>query len=118
MYERIGEITEEERQDLLAQTGDWKHKTSDGSDYWVCKVESGFMFIKICPGGSLHYHRDHGIRTHHVLQTNPDALSRHGDDWQHLEDLGVYEMDATIKHSAVNNGSVDRIHYVTSRTEP
>ncbi len=62
----------------------------------------------------LKCHVDNGmdgiVRRHVVLQTNPDAWTYHDGDWQHLKRGGVYAVDPTLPHGAVNFGQTPRVH--------
>lgn len=72
-------------------------------------------FVVFMPkGGMLPVHDDGNMRgwTRHVLalQTNPMCACYHDGGWQHLEEGGLYRMDATKPHGSVNLGDRARIH--------
>lgn len=75
------------------------------------------MIVTVFPNGAIPPHRDgplnEGFERHHlILQTNPDCWSFHDGDWQQLERGGIYTMDCTRQHAALNWGESDRIHLV------
>ena len=115
MYSLVGRIDEADRLRRLDQPRDWKHKIGEKSDYWASVIDGHRMFIKLCPGGRLHAHTDDAEpKTHVVLQTNPQAMSRSGSTVTALEQGGIYTMDPKIEHESWNNGTTDRIHYILS----
>lgn len=68
-------------------------------------------------GGTLSFHLDEfntksHVRYHVVLQSNPRCWVHHDGEFQLLEVGGVYTMDPTKYHAAVNWGETDRIHLV------
>jgi hypothetical protein len=67
----------------------------------------------LAPNGVCHLHSDDPQarnRLMFVLQTNPDAWCFHDGHWQQLQLGGVYQVDATRPHAAVNLGTDLRIH--------
>ena len=75
------------------------------------------MVTHIYHNGVLPPHRDGalkpGLTRHHlVLQTNPQAWSYHDGSWQNLFAGGIYVMDPSCLHAAVNFGDRTRIHLV------
>lgn len=81
------------------------------------------MLVGLQPQGTIPRHRDapadeNGLagmaldRWHVVLVTNPHAWCYHGGVWQHLERGGIYAMDPTVDHAAVNWGDTVRWHLV------
>ena len=76
------------------------------------------MGIVVKPsGGAIRLHKDTpsstGVRRHHVvLQTNPACWSFHDGEFQQLEEGGIYTLDETREHAAVNWGETERIHLV------
>lgn len=55
-------------------------------------------------------------RKHIVLQTNPDVWMFHHGAWQKLELGGIYTMDPSLTHGAVNWGQQARIHLAVDHT--
>lgn len=73
------------------------------------------MIVSVMPLGMLHPHRDGfkpGTRHHLVLQSNPMSWCFHDGEWQQLEAGGIYTMEPTKTHGAVNWGDKPRIHLV------
>jgi hypothetical protein len=73
----------------------------------------------IFPNGSIMPHKDLDvagqIRTHLVLQTNPDCWNMNDNIWTNLEEGGIYTMDQTLVHASINWGTEPRIHLVVDR---
>ena len=115
MYEKIGEISEERRLELLEYIKErpWNHICGRLTDYWSQTVDGNVMFVMLKPGGYVHKHNDalpHKIHT--VLETNDMCINRSdGSDYK-LELRGVYQMDASLDHESFNFGNTDRIHMV------
>lgn len=75
------------------------------------------MLVALFPGGSLPPHRDGQLaagsrRFHLVLQTDEYAWCMHDGAWQQPEAGGIYTMDPSRIHAAINWGAVPRIHLV------
>lgn len=51
-------------------------------------------------------------RFHLVIQSNANCWYMHNNQWQQLEEGGIYEFDPTLVHAAVNWGGEPRIHLV------
>lgn len=85
------------------------------------------QLIALRPGGHIPLHADdvateHAMepglsRFHVVLQTNQDCWSLHNGSWQQLEVGGIYWMNPTKAHAAVNFGSTARYHLVIDTEE-
>lgn len=72
------------------------------------------MVVSVLPGGSLPAHCDGVLppgftRYHLVLQTNPRAWNYHDGTWQRLTPGGIYTLDPTLEHGAINWGEKPRI---------
>lgn len=79
------------------------------------------MVTVVAPGGLLPPHKDGALpdglqRYHVILQTNPLSWNFHDGDWQQLEVGGVYTLDQTKLHAAVNWGEAPRYHLVIDTT--
>lgn len=111
---RIGTMTEEERLQCLADAdGDWQSSRSDdGTRDYSAWVDGKVMYVKLEPGQRLHPHQDNETRINYVLQTNDRAITYIEGEAFNLEQGGIYELDATKEHWAVNDGNDDRIHKV------
>ena len=71
--------------------------------------------LKLDSRTSLSYHRDPEARLHIPIITNPGALMVVGKEAHHLEaDGGVYYVDTTKYHTALNGGNEPRIHLVAT----
>ena len=73
------------------------------------------IVVALAPGASLSPHVDgpiQGLRHHTVLQTTPETWVFHGEAWQRLALGGIYTMDPTVLHGAVNWGTIPRLHLV------
>ena len=71
--------------------------------------------LKLDNRSSLSYHRDPEARLHVPIITNPGALMVVGKEAHHLEaDGGVYYVDTTKYHTALNGGNEPRIHLVAT----
>ena len=75
------------------------------------------MVVTLAPNGTLPPHKDGPLKTgcqryHLVLQTNENVWQLHDGDWQQLEAGGIYELDQTKIHAAVNWGDKARVHLV------
>ena len=71
--------------------------------------------LKLDNRSSLSYHRDPEARLHIPIITNPGALMVVGKEAHHLEaDGGVYYVDTTKYHTALNGGNEPRIHLVAT----
>ena len=67
----------------------------------------------IAPGGFLHPHTDDGpLKQHVVLATNDQARCISNGVSYYLEEGSIYEVDASLEHSAINPGPTDRIHLI------
>lgn len=69
------------------------------------------------PDGHIPFHSDriedyHPNRYHIVLQTNPHCWVYHDGVWQQLNRGGIYFMDPSKEHAALNFGSTIRLHLV------
>lgn len=77
--------------------------------------------IRLLPGMTIPYHTDgepQFRRRHLVLQTNDMVWVFHDGGFQQLDLGGVYRMDPTKPHGAVNWGAEERIHlFVDTLTE-
>jgi aspartyl/asparaginyl beta-hydroxylase len=77
-----------------------------------------YSFLNVLfPMGVLHPHADGKLppgreRLHLVLQTSPYAWCYHDGTWQQLEEGGIYRLDPSIEHYAVNLGDRPRIHLI------
>lgn len=113
----IGEIDAAERARLLALTNSyrWDHCDHVGNDdFWMLTFNKR-AYICIKPGGRIHLHTDeppHNRKTHTVLSTNDQCVSRMGGVDFHLELGGIYAVDASVPHESFNGGTTDRIHLV------
>jgi hypothetical protein len=114
---QVGEITEQERLDLLEPTYGyrWDHCNHiTGDDFWM-QVHYKKAYLKIKPGGHIHLHVDrppHANKTHTVLQTNERCINRVGGVDFHCALRGIYLTDASVPHESFNHGDTDRIHLV------
>lgn len=75
------------------------------------------MIVLVNTHGHLPVHADGampaGVRRYHlVLQTNPRCWYFHDGEWERLEAGGIYELDPTRDHGAINWGPEPRIHLV------
>ena len=75
------------------------------------------MVVLVKTHGHLPVHRDGAMPTgvtryHLVLQTNPRCWYFHDGAWEQLEVGGIYELDPTLEHGAINWGAEPRIHLV------
>jgi hypothetical protein len=76
------------------------------------------MINKIAPGGIIYPHRDteahadYYSRFHIVLQSQPGALFRAGDEQVHMATGEVWWFDNSEEHEVTNNSADDRIHMV------
>ncbi len=113
-YTRVGGISEAVREFLLKriERAQWSPSKGETRDYWAI-VDGPRMYVKICPGGYVHPHQDHGMKTHIVLQTDGAVSWCDGKEYR-LEQGGIYLMDASKEHWSENAGSIDRIHLVLS----
>ncbi len=70
----------------------------------------------VWPYGCIHPHADilpaDRERFFLVLQTNPDSWCLHDGQWQQLEEGGIYSVDPSKVHAAVNLGTELRINFV------
>ena len=81
---------------------------------------TGVMVTTVLPGGFLPLHRDGakpGTRFHLVIETNAASWCLHGGEWQHLEAGGIYTIEPTIAHGAVNWGDTPRTHLIFDVSE-
>lgn len=72
-------------------------------------------FVVLAPSRQIGGHCDPPVpsrRFHLPLIVNPGCWSFHGGVWQQLAVGGVYEMDPTIEHGAVNWGASTRLHLI------
>ena len=73
----------------------------------------------VWPNGSIMMHVDADAagrqRQHLVLKSNPESWCIHDGALQQLEDGGVYIMEQTLPHAAINWGQDVRIHFVVDR---
>ena len=71
--------------------------------------------LKLDSRTSLSYHRDPETRLHIPIITNPGALMVVGKNAYHMKaDGGVYYVDTTKYHTALNGGDVPRVHIVAT----
>ena len=71
--------------------------------------------LKLDTRTSLSYHRDPEARLHVPIITNPGALMIVDKEAYHMKaDGGVYYVDTTRYHTALNGGSEPRIHLVAT----
>jgi hypothetical protein len=71
--------------------------------------------LKLDSRTSLSYHRDPEARLHIPIITNPGALMIVEKTVRHMKaDGGVYYMDTTKYHTALNGGNQPRIHLVAT----
>lgn len=80
------------------------------------------MLTVVSPNGSIPPHKDgplkKGVQRYHlVLQTNENAWNYHDGEWDRLEVGGIYLLDQTKVHGAINWGDKPRIHLVIDCTE-
>lgn len=80
------------------------------------------MVTVIQTNGSIPPHKDAPLRGrfqryHLVLQTNENAWNYHDGDWDRLEVGGIYLLDQTKVHGAINWGAKPRIHLVVDCAE-
>jgi len=82
---------------------------------------AGLFLAVIWPDGHIMPHgaggigeviEDGAVRYHLVLKTNPDAWSMHDNEWQQLEERGIYEFDPRKVHASINWGKEYRVHLV------
>lgn len=73
----------------------------------------------VWPNGSIMPHQDLDAagrhRQHLVIKTNPDSWCMHDGTVQQLDAGGVYIMDQTRVHAAMNWGADVRVHLVVDR---
>ncbi len=73
----------------------------------------------VWPNGSIMPHADMDMpstyRQHLVIKTNPDAWVMHDGGVEQLREGGIYSMDETRVHAAMNWGQDVRIHFVIDR---
>jgi len=71
--------------------------------------------LKLDNRTSLSYHRDPEARLHIPIITNPGALMIVEKEVHHMEaDGGVYYVDTTKYHTALNGGEEPRVHLVAT----
>ena len=75
------------------------------------------MVVVVMVNGSIPPHRDAPLRRgfqryHIVLQTNENCWNYHAGEWAQLEEGGIYTMDCTKTHAAINWGAEPRVHLV------
>ena len=71
--------------------------------------------LRLDPRTSLSYHRDPEARLHIPIITNPGALMIVDKKAYHMEaDGGVYYVNTTKYHTALNGGTEPRIHLVAT----
>ena len=80
------------------------------------------MVVSVKTNGTLPPHADGALtagttRYHVVLQTNPLAWCLHDEVWQQLAQGGIYTMDCSKVHAAVNWGPEPRVHLVIDTKE-
>lgn len=80
------------------------------------------MLAVVFPNGSIPPHKDGPLkigfkRYHLILQTNEHSWNMHDGEWQQFEEGGVYTMECTDTHAAVNWGAEPRIHLVIDTDE-
>ena len=80
------------------------------------------MLAVVFANGTIPPHKDGPLakdyqRYHLVLQSNPNAWSFHDGVWQQLKENGIYVMDCTQYHAAVNWGAEPRVHLVIDTAE-
>lgn len=95
----------------VAAKTQWRLRVGDGRDHWTW-TDGEVMYVKLEPGQRTHAHTDHGIRTHYVLQTNPDVEFTVGGERVSLEEGGIYELDTSLEHACINRGETPRIHRI------
>ncbi len=78
-----------------------------------------FLSIVWPNGGTIMAHADMDVagqeRQHLVMKTNPDSWCMHDGRVQQLDAGGIYTMDATKVHAAMNWGTDVRVHFVIDR---
>lgn len=119
IYRHCGQISEGIREALLNYCdGDdaWDYFDDADRRYACWTVSPTLMFVKIPPGGFIDRHTDAPAKRNRLnieLQTNAGALNWGVVDGiarpEHLEDLQVYQFDASREHWATNAGDTDRI---------
>ena len=109
----LGQMSEGDRQRWLRESSalPWKHSRGEVRDYYAW-ADGQVLYVKLEPGQEVHPHKDAGIRTHYVLQTNPDVLFMVDGEMVELSEGGIYELDTSCEHSCVNGGDTDRIHRI------
>ena len=79
------------------------------------------MVVKLPQLAQLPVHADEIVvpstRYHLVLQTNPRAWYYHDGEWEQLETGGIYTLDPTLEHGAINWGVTPRVHLVVDIKE-
>lgn len=74
-----------------------------------------FRILKLDNRSALSYHRDPEARLHIPIITNPGALMIVEKEAYHMEaDGGVYYIDTTKYHTALNGGDEPRVHLVAT----
>ena len=132
MYEPLAlTISSEECHRLIKAGGSLIHKAGSGHPYHTTPSDDTIalyepllgdrftgawlyaQLVILFPGGALTQHTDGQLgrsRRHLVLQTNPHVWIFHDGAWQQLPLGGVYSMDPTKPHGAVNWGHAPRVH--------
>ena len=80
-----------------------------------------FRIVGLRPSQQIVAHRDPprpGKRYHIPIHTNPGCWTLHAACWQQLVEGGVYEMDPTEIHGAVNWGETLRVHLLIDIDTP
>ena len=108
-------MTEAERLRHLEYLKDveWSVSKGETRDYSAYVLDGDRMYVKIEPGGFVHKHKDHGLKTHYVIQSD-NATSWVNGMRYNLEQGSIYEFDSGLEHESFNEGSIDRIHYVVA----
>lgn len=78
-----------------------------------CTVKRAFIAI-IWSHGSIYPHCDSETdnRKHVVLQNNEDCWYMHDNQWQKLEEGGIYTMNPRLVHASINWGPEPRVHLI------
>jgi hypothetical protein len=93
---------------LGSHTATARAVVGDGLGPWALA-----QFVVLAPSRQIGRHCDPpivGQRYHIPLLANPECWSFHGGVWQQLTIGGLYEMDPTVAHGAVNWGTTPRLH--------
>lgn len=123
----IGRVEKEEMARFTELLAGVTWKVAAGRDYQTADVTglipgySRALFLKLPPGGVLHWHSDAGdVETEHVvLLTNRKSRNL----WKHegvegSDHMAVgmrYKVDRTLLHAAENLGKSDRVHLLLER---